>query len=263
MYELTQRTFLTPGGRPVEMIYRADTNDLNTCLSCLDGDEYRTAPLAGQLRGIAVDVGAYLGAVAVGLAVDNPDLTVYAVEPVPSNVDLIRQNVALNGLVDRVEICDAAIGGREQVVISYGYRGTELAEHHAFVGNMSLLADHRGDVPHDERVMAPSSISQLIPPGPIALLKIDCEGCEWDALADRDLVARCARIVGEWHPTGGHGSDDISNLLNGFNVQMEGPPSGPAVFYAVAYGDAFGLVRRQMLEAERIRQQRLSVDIDQ
>ena len=151
MYEPRQERFTTPRNQPVTMWVRADTNDWNTLYSCLTGDEYGLRDL--HLSGWALDVGAYTGGVTVALAMDNPELQVVAVEPVPGNVELLRLNLEANGLTDRVTVVEGAAGDGSKVNIRYGYSGSELATHHAFVGNMSLLEEPGPENPHTLREM--------------------------------------------------------------------------------------------------------------
>jgi FkbM family methyltransferase len=231
MYEIQSGVFSTPRGSPVEMLYRAGTNDYSTLLSCLTEDEYGLRDLL--LSDVALDIGAYIGGVAVALAIDNPELTVVAVEPVPSNVELLQQNVALNGLEERVFVLDGALGDGTEVVISHSYSGSESACHHAFVGNATLIGDYTGEAPHEERTLQTVRLDDLRGDDPISLLKVDCEGCEWTALLGADL-SRIARIHGEWHPTNGHTMADLNALLEPTHVvTFTGPQSGPGGFQAV------------------------------
>jgi len=223
MYEPRQERFTTPRGRPVTMWVRDGTNDWNTLASCLNEDEYGLRDL--HLDGEALDIGAYTGGVTVALAVDNPNLHVTAIEPVPGNVDLLFRNLEANDLSERVTVYQAAAGDGSEVNVRYGYSGSELACHHAFVGNMSLLEEPGPDNPHTLVTLR----SMRIPPGPFSFVKIDCEGCEWDV----DLLA-VPHIRGEWHPVRGHTQDDFLRRLDGTHeVAFSGPEEGPGGFVAV------------------------------
>ena len=232
MYAPAAAVFRTPRGNPATMHYRTDSSDWNTLYSALNEDEYG---LAGYvLTGLALDIGAHIGAVTVALALDNPDLRVIAVEPVPDNARLLRENVDANGLADRVTVIEGAAGSGT-VTVWYGYRGSETAEHHTFIGNSSLAYDHGGENEHEEITYQGVTLSDLAA-GDVALLKIDNEGGEYDFLAD-PAVARCAVILGEWHNVRGHVQTDIASLLGATHVvTFSGPVGGPGGFVAVRRG---------------------------
>lgn len=227
----------SPRGVPIRFAYRLDTNDHNTVNASSTEDEYHLADLP-PLSGWALDIGGYLGSVAISLAADNPDLRVICIEPVPENADLIVRNVEANGLSDRIEVIHAAAAGRNvsETVVRFRYTGSELADHHAFVGNISLIEGTGAvDIPHQEVTVSCISISAIATLYGIdrfALVKIDCEGCEWSALTD-PAIALCDRIVGEWHPTGGKTQADLVALLGAtHDVTFDGPIAGPQEFMA-------------------------------
>lgn len=235
-YQSASYGFTTPRGNTAHMRYRLETNDWNTCWASLNEDEYhlRELPL---LSGLAVDIGAYVGSVSIGLALDNPDLRVVCVEPVPENVELIAQNVAENGLSDRVTILRAGAAAPDVAAstVRWRYRGSVTADHHAFVGNLSLIEGTGAvGVAFEEEQVACVSLSSLTAEyGPIRLLKIDCEGCEWSALKD-PAVADIPLCLGEWHPTAGKTVADLMALLDATHVlSFSGPQEGPQEFTAV------------------------------
>lgn len=231
-YTRASARFVTPRGQSVKMTYRQDTNDWNTTYSCLTEDEYGLREL--RLTGRALDIGGYTGGVTVALAVDNPELHVTVVEPVPDNLALIRENVEQNGVADRVTIIAGAVGTAEQreLTIHYGYTGSELAEHHAFVGNISLVQSEPdacpSDIPHEHVTVPVHSLASLLPAD---FVKIDCEGGEWAFLTGP--VAEVPRWVGEWHPGTGHTQADFIALFPDYAMTFAGPLAGPQGFEAV------------------------------
>jgi FkbM family methyltransferase len=231
VYELAQGTFRSPAGHPMTMAYRKDTNDWNTLHATLDQDEYK---LPRDLAGTALDVGGYLGSVGIALALDNPAIAVTIVEPVPGNAELIRQNIELNEVGERVTLIEGAVSGdREPVTVWFGYRGNESAEHHAFVGNSTLAYDSGGALPHDEVVHVPHTLEDF---GYVTFLKIDCEGGEW-AFLDSPAAGHIETIVGEAHSVRGHRGDDIASLLAAtHDVTIVGDPAGTCEFRAVRRG---------------------------
>lgn len=206
-------TWTTPHGHPANYMYRTDTNDWNTLNSIHHSDEYR---LPEGLSGWAFDIGGYLGGVAIALALDNPELKVLCVEPIPDNVRLIRQNLALNGLDGRVVVVEGVVGSDPRVL--YGGAGNE---HHAFVGNSYFARDASKPSKLTATCHTLTQLLRLAKTTRVAFLKIDVEGAEWDALTD-PAVAKVAVIRGEWHPTDGHTGTDLVDLLPMHDVTLEG-----------------------------------------
>lgn len=178
-------------GRPLRLFCRDGANDQDVAHSVTVCDEYGLRGL--DLSGWALDVGAYIGAVAISLAIDHPALHVVAVEPVAENVENLRRNVAINGMQERVHVEPlAAVGedGPPLLTIRSGFGGR-----HEFVGN---LHDGRHATARDVATLTIRDVLRLYEIDELALMKLDCEGCELPVLADPD-VRRVRRIVGEYH----------------------------------------------------------------
>jgi FkbM family methyltransferase len=183
---------LTPNGNRFKLWCRQETNDQQTAHHVSKLDEYELRGL--ELDGWAIDVGAYIGAVAIPLALDHPDLCVVAVEPIPENVMLLQRNIILNKVFDRVVVCPlaAAAPGDDLVAIRYGGKGR-----HRFVGNVGPEARDAVDV-FDAPGVSLGDLLVFYQIDEVALVKIDCEGCEWSFLSDPN-VSKVAKIAGEWH----------------------------------------------------------------
>jgi len=72
----------------------------------------RMAALA-RTGGVLVDVGTNIGYFTCLWAALNPNNTVYAFEPSPRNLQLLRQNQAAQSGADRIKIHDVAVGKQE------------------------------------------------------------------------------------------------------------------------------------------------------
>ncbi len=229
MYELDEVCFTTPNGNRAFFYARRGTTDWNTINSITTADEYGVAGL--ELSGYALDLGAHIGAMAIALAIDNPALSVIAVEPIPENAELVSRNAERNGLSDRVDVLQQAVGrAGETLTVNYGFVGDETAEHHAFIGNSTLVSeavDHRSTT-------VPCFDLWALPWGSPSFVKIDCEGGEWEAIEPLIGLA-CPRIAGEWHPTDGHVRDDLvlPFVDAGYTVETTGPEAGPGGFTAL------------------------------
>ena len=204
---------LTPHGHTARFSVRPDTTDAMTVNACCTEDEYG---LGGQpWSGVALDVGAHIGGVTVMLGLDQPDLRVVAVEALPENVEVLTRNVAANGLAERVTVVGgAATNASESVAIAYGTEADPFERMHRFIGGALWQ-----DTPAARTVACPPiSLSAIVAEyGPLALLKIDCEGCEWSFLDD-PAVGEVAVIVGEYHPRAGYGPGRLRELLEATHV---------------------------------------------
>ena len=233
-----QAVFTTPGGRSATMWHRPDTNDWNTCRAAMTEDEYGLAGLRPE--GVALDVGAHIGAVTVGLLLDHPGLRVVAVEPVPENAELVAMNARTNGVADRMVLVQAAAAARG---ISSARLRSEFRDpsgelnHHAWVGHtVEAYPRPKGAVSCREAEVSCVCLTTLLAEAGVAqlpLLKIDAEGAEWGFLTD-PAVACVDLIVGEWHAVAARGSfREMGELLGTTHVvSCGGPPDGPGHFRA-------------------------------
>lgn len=128
-----------------------------------------------------IDVGANIGILACSLAVQRPDLTVIAIEPVPPNVECLRRNVAANGLKN-VDVIHAAVSdksGRVRVNVN---------------GPWSVVMEHG-------EAEVPAVTLDEFSSRNVGLVKIDVEGWEPYVLAGgRALMAALRpRVLMEWN----------------------------------------------------------------
>ena len=199
---MDQKEFRTPHGKTVRLWCRPGTNDRDMAYSALDEDEYGLRDVPRGSIHLAADVGAHIGMVAIGLAVDHPTASIVAVEPVPANVELLRRNIEENGVADRIAILEGAAAKTKSapVTIAWDFAGGETASVHRFVGNQPMPA---GTTQTTLQVPA-VTLSDIIPAGTLDLLVIDCEGGEYAFLgAPATAKQRVRQIRGEYH--GGYG----------------------------------------------------------
>lgn len=150
--------------------------------------------LEGDVR--VLDVGAHIGSFSAYAARRWPDAEIIALEADRENWQVLEFNA---GLIAGITPYYARLGysvGEYVVARSRENSGGHIVvEAGQPIGNAYVVEPFRGDVFTIERVM------QLHGWDAIDLLKLDCEGCEIEAL-DRisdDALARIRHIVGERH----------------------------------------------------------------
>jgi FkbM family methyltransferase len=164
-------------------------------------DCYRLSALALELprAGAQVlDVGAHVGAFSCALAQAVPGSQVTAVEPSAERVGYLRRNVAGNKLEGRVTVLQAAVagqGGRRRLS-PFGILDATPARD---------LSGEWVDLVAFEELLASFH-------GPIDLVKMDCEGSEYEIVASASAMAlgRIRRLLLEYHPAS---SDEIRQLF--------------------------------------------------
>ena len=141
-----------------------------------------------------VDIGAGLGDFTVFAARRAPQGRIYAYEPAPDSAELLRRNIALNGItnVEAHELAVAAQNGVLTLDISGG-----VAVQYKTAG--VLNADGSGKI--EVRSVALAEVLDSLPGGMCDFLKMDVEGAEYEMLLhlDESAVGRIRRVCLEYH----------------------------------------------------------------
>ena len=174
--------------------------------------------------GVIVDVGAGIGDFTLAAASRYPHATVWAFEPNPRAFSLLERNIDSYGCRN-VHPFQIAIGTRS----TYLLHGVDAGP------RASAVATHRGaasSVVHGRR------LDEVVPAGPIRLLKIDTEGLELDVLESASgLFERVERVVVEYHRHLLESADRlVARFLNdhGFDAAIRSDAYDDAIGYAHA-----------------------------
>lgn len=135
-----------------------------------------------------VDVGAYIGDFTIQAARACPRGRVVAVEPVASNVQMIEKQISLNR-VSNVQVIEAELGDADR------------------------------DTP---RTLTLEGLMSRCGLAAVDLLKMDCEGAEWDILpAAESVLPRVRQVAMEFHCERGWTSVKLAEWLRarGFTVR--------------------------------------------
>lgn len=214
----------TPGGVYYTLGVRPGTSDWNTANAAGGMDEYQ---LPRGLTGWALDVGAHIGAVAVPLLLDNPDLRLVAIEALPENVAQLMANLERMGVADRCTVVHAAAAASAaEVRIGYG-EPADASGQHVYIGTAYAPEGAREVRLPGATLRGLELLRGVDQDAPWAWAKIDCEGCEYALLAEGTDLSRLEFITGEVH----QGWDRLVQLLEATHV-VAGPGNDFGPFQA-------------------------------
>lgn len=175
------RTIKVRGG--VRLSYRLNRGDLQSIREVWLDQSYRFPEELGQVDTI-VDLGANIGLTSVYLATTHGARRLVAIEPVPSNADLVRQNLALNNIPGVV--IEAAVAAADGVVYF----------HDAPDSNVGRVAEAGREV----RALGMRTILAELGASTIDILKVDIEGAEAQLFSgDRAWLQQVRALMIEFH----------------------------------------------------------------
>ncbi len=167
-------------------IRRPPEPDLHTAYEVFAANAY-TSPHILNTASIkrVIDIGANIGCTVVHWCHTYRRARVDAVEPHPRSRKRLIHNVTVNGLEDRVTVHPFAAGtaGKQGFLTDDGLRST--------------LTDNRGEAGIPIRIV---DFYELVGDKPVDLLKLDCEGGEYQIVMDPRFDGfRAQAVVMEWH----------------------------------------------------------------
>jgi FkbM family methyltransferase len=178
---------------------REGTNDWNTMYSMVKEDEYQLDKYDIEDSDIVVDIGSYTGGLSLALHARDLHPWVYCFDPIPENVKLAYDNAKVNDIHRKVQTDQLIVAGKSGRVnkVYYG-GGNKKGDHHRFVGNVHGM-------PKGDSIKVPTiSLDDIFRINQIRrckLLKIDCEGGEYDIFngASDATLSVIEWITGEYH----------------------------------------------------------------
>jgi FkbM family methyltransferase len=166
-----------------------------------------------------VDLGAHVGSFTVWAARRSPKAQLLAVEPNPETFQLLLRNLHDNGLQDRVNAVNAAVGA------TAGTASLELMEH-----SLGTRLARSGEGKITVNVRKFEQLLEVADMSDVDMLKMDCEGMEYDvfeAMSAHQLGLIHA-IACEYHPEPHRMVSELDSILReaGFKVQRPNAPLG-------------------------------------
>lgn len=188
----------------IELDVLYDTNDksgMGAINEIVNLDEYILNQFRDQENKIFIDIGANIGIATLIMAKLNPKSTIYSFEPYTKVFNIMKMNIELNNL-NNVKLFNVGISSKNQDNI-------KLNIYNEWSGASSMCADddifesyYKEDSAHT--YISCVSFDEMIVRhniNDIYLLKIDCEGAEYDIIygSERFKNRIIKNMVGEFH----------------------------------------------------------------
>lgn len=166
-----------------------------------------------------VDIGAAIGDFSVLAGLDESN-QVFAFEPFPESFELLKRNIALNELENVQAIPKAVSGSAGWLSLDVG-GGEPLT-----MGTRASTVLANGSI--EVEAISLAGVLERVGGGPIDLLKLDCEGAEYDILlnASAATLSQVHRIVMEYHQfTGPSRLPEMVGFLESSGYRVNHVPS--------------------------------------
>jgi FkbM family methyltransferase len=148
---------------------------------------------------VVIDIGANIADSSIYFAMTGAK-KVIALEPFPKNFEVAQKNITLNGFTDKIELLNAGCcgGQSKDMVLDASANGVGCQTMQSSLGNNIHFYTLR-ELINKYNIDSP------------AVLKIDCEGCEYDIILknDKTMLDKFSHIQVEYH----HGFRDLEKHL--------------------------------------------------
>ena len=156
-------------------------------------DDYKLTAINFRPGDVVIDIGANIGIVALYLARKHPDIRIVAIEPVPTTFRHLQENIALNGVRNVTPLnCAITNDGRDlRMIVNPGHSG----------GSTGHLRNLKQPGHYNLKVKSRTldSVFDEFVPNRCRLLKIDCEGAEYEILSGAGCLNRVDHLGIEIH----------------------------------------------------------------
>ena len=195
-------------------VIRARLRDIGPPAEVFGLDEYEDPELDWAGLRYVIDVGAHIGAFSLWVTARSPECTVFALEPNPEALGLLRENLERAGLGRRVHVLEAALASRS------GVRALSIT---TMSPSATLLPVHQFESARPvAAITLPEAILMSGFPR-VDLMKMDTEGAEKEIFGELrlDQLVAVRAIMVECHPPAAGDLADLIELVltrGGFTV---------------------------------------------
>lgn len=178
-------------------------------------DDYNFDSIDFKDGDVVIDIGGNIGTVSIYLAKKYPFLKIYAFEPVKQNYENFLKNIELNNInKDIIKVFNLAITkDRRDVILTSPFYNSGASNIYDNYSNGIVLNNDISikSITFDD-IFSNNNISKC------KLLKIDCEGAEYEILysANVENLKNCEYMRGEFHKFYGENSkrEDLYNYCS-------------------------------------------------
>ncbi len=145
---------------------------------------------------VVIDIGGHIGIFAIYLAKLHPEITIYAYEPIPDNFQHFQRNISQNS-VTNVHVFNKAVtqdGRSLPMTVNFSFNSGGATA--------TWDGDKLNSVDHTEYTVDSITLNSIFESHQIdrcRLLKIDCEGSEYEILLDTPCLDRVEFLSAEFH----------------------------------------------------------------
>ncbi len=180
--------------------YSSTDAPLKSLTNEINGDVYHLYAWENSVRKhsdpeiIIVDIGANIGAFSIAACKYYPHAKIYAFEPLPQNYENLVLNLEQNNCSHNVVAVHSGVGKSDKP----RKMNAKLQKNS---GGASMFTQPNKYIFNVEAVPMTTidSIIEKYDLPHISLLKIDCEGCEYNTLYNSKYLKKVKCLVGEWH----------------------------------------------------------------
>jgi FkbM family methyltransferase len=183
------------GSKKVVLHYPPDHGASSDFLACLLRNDYGLRRQLGQVKTI-LDIGANVGFFSIAARWHYPDAAIHAYEPNPRSLPYLKSNVSQLAVAVHPE----AVGAADGMVSISDSGDTNLAR---------TEATQNGNIP---QVSLSTAIERM--GGAIDLLKLDCEGAEWEMFRQSSCWHSVRNIRMEYHLFHGETVEEVDETLD-------------------------------------------------